>query len=240
MTESKTELLGWLNDLLALKYTTIEQCGTGSAFCQIVDSIYGTVPLSRVKFDTKNEYDYVSNLKILQASFNKHKIEKNIPIDRLVKCRYSDNLEFLQWMKKYWDAFYPGGGYDAAAKRHQAMKPRTPGKARSPTSAAGSPTSPGGMDASPTRRSPLRPSAVSNETFGSRDSSKQVHELQKQVNDLRIAADTLERERNFYYLKLRDLEVLVLEKMESENPPTFLQDMQAILYATEEGFIRPK
>jgi hypothetical protein len=29
MGESRTELLTWLNDLLQLNYTKIEQCGTG-------------------------------------------------------------------------------------------------------------------------------------------------------------------------------------------------------------------
>lgn len=28
-----------------------------------------------------------------------------------------DNLEFLQWMKKYWDLNWPGEVYDAAARR---------------------------------------------------------------------------------------------------------------------------
>lgn len=41
MGESRTELLQWINDLLQLNLTKIEQLGTGSAYCQIMDSIYG-------------------------------------------------------------------------------------------------------------------------------------------------------------------------------------------------------
>ena len=41
MGESRTELLAWLNDLLQVNYTKIEQCGTGGAYCQIMDSIFG-------------------------------------------------------------------------------------------------------------------------------------------------------------------------------------------------------
>ncbi|KAI8843159.1 RP/EB family microtubule-associated protein [Chytriomyces cf. hyalinus JEL632] len=222
MTESKTELLGWLNDLLSLNYSSIEQCGSGSAFCQIIDSIYGTVPITRIKFDTKNEYDYVSNYKILQAVFNKHKIERNIPIDKLIKCRYSDNLEFLQWMKKYWDAFYPGGGYNAHARREIAMK------AQLRTHTAKSPTSPSlpnqlRSSVKSLQGSPTGKQSLESREWGSRPSSskarnveqdRKVSDLQRQVNELRAAADTLERERNFYYLKLRDLEAHVLEKME--------------------------
>ena len=44
MGESRTELIAWLNDLLQLNYTKIEQCGTGGAYCQIMDSIYGEQP----------------------------------------------------------------------------------------------------------------------------------------------------------------------------------------------------
>ncbi|KAJ2936827.1 hypothetical protein H1R20_g234, partial [Candolleomyces eurysporus] len=38
---SRTDLLAWLNELLQINYTKIEQCGTGGAYCQIMDSIYG-------------------------------------------------------------------------------------------------------------------------------------------------------------------------------------------------------
>jgi len=30
MSESRTELIAWLNDLLKLNYTKVEQCGTGN------------------------------------------------------------------------------------------------------------------------------------------------------------------------------------------------------------------
>jgi len=43
---------------------------------------------------------------------------KNIPVERLVKCRFQDNLEFLQWMKKYWDTYYSGEEYDAISRRN--------------------------------------------------------------------------------------------------------------------------
>lgn len=38
---SRTDLLAWVNELLQLNYTKVEQCGTGAAYCQIIDSIYG-------------------------------------------------------------------------------------------------------------------------------------------------------------------------------------------------------
>ncbi|KAI8841801.1 hypothetical protein BJ741DRAFT_529307 [Chytriomyces cf. hyalinus JEL632] len=247
MAESKTELLAWLNQLLSLNYSAVEQCGSGSAFCQMIDSIYGTVPLTRVKFETKNEYDYISNYKVLQGVFNKHKIERNIPIDKLVKCRYADNLEFLQWMKKYWDTYYPGGEYYAQQRREMAMKqkPRTP-TTKSPISRSlTSPTQASQARASVQPKQGSKPGVQAREPSTRPNSSK--NDIQRQVAELQAEADTLERERNFYYLKLRDLEVLVLEKMEvainkynkQNDDNTVWREIQSILYATEEGFIRP-
>ena len=46
MSESRTELIAWVNDLLQLNYTKVEQCGTGGAYCQIMDSVYGELELS--------------------------------------------------------------------------------------------------------------------------------------------------------------------------------------------------
>lgn len=41
MSASRTDLLAWLNELLQINYTKVEQCGSGGAYCQILDSIYG-------------------------------------------------------------------------------------------------------------------------------------------------------------------------------------------------------
>lgn len=40
-----------------------------------------------------------------------------IPIDKLIKGRFQDNFEFLQWFKKFFDANYNGQDYDAVAAR---------------------------------------------------------------------------------------------------------------------------
>ena len=41
-----------------------------------------------------------------------------VPIDKLVKGRFQDNFEFLQWFKKFFDANYSGSdGYEALAMR---------------------------------------------------------------------------------------------------------------------------
>lgn len=40
-----------------------------------------------------------------------------VPVDRLIKCKLQDNLEFMQWVKKFWEQNYPGGEYDALSRR---------------------------------------------------------------------------------------------------------------------------
>jgi microtubule-associated protein, RP/EB family len=40
-----------------------------------------------------------------------------IPVEKLVKGRFQDNFEFVQWFKKFFDANYDGREYDAVAAR---------------------------------------------------------------------------------------------------------------------------
>lgn len=34
-----------------------------------------------------------------------------------MKCKFQDNLEFMQWVKRFWDQNFPGGEYDAVQRR---------------------------------------------------------------------------------------------------------------------------
>ena len=40
-----------------------------------------------------------------------------IPVDKLIKGKFQDNFEFVQWFKKFFDANYNGCEYDALAAR---------------------------------------------------------------------------------------------------------------------------
>merc|ERR1719402_398075 len=77
----------------------------------------GCIHLKKVKFNTKLEHEYINNFKVLQASFKKMNVDKIVPVDRLIKGRFQDNFEFLQWFKKFFDANYGGEEYDATAAR---------------------------------------------------------------------------------------------------------------------------
>ncbi|KAJ8098836.1 calponin homology domain-containing protein [Lipomyces tetrasporus] len=244
MGESRQELISWMNDLLQLSLTRVEQCGTGAPLCQIFDSIYGDVPMTKVKFNVNSEYQYIGNFKVLQAVFLHHKIEKTIPVERLTKCKFQDNLEFLQWVKKFWDQFYPGGDYDPVARRKgQGMTssaPAAPAAARAPSVVSSRKASSGAP--------PVTGIAPRNRTPST---GVQVAQLQAESAALREQAEGLERERDFYFNKLREIEILVqavadedAALAESGQPANAEKDLlikqiQDILYTTEEGFEIP-
>jgi len=50
---------------------------TGAAYCQLMDVLFtGCVPLKKVKFDAKLEYECIHNFKLLQTSFKKAGVDK--------------------------------------------------------------------------------------------------------------------------------------------------------------------
>jgi len=236
MAESRQELLAWMNGLLQLNVTKVEQCGTGAALCQIYDSIFLDVPMARVKFTVNAEYAYLENFKILSNTFRKHHVDRPIPVEQLVKCKMQDNLEFLQWTKRYWDQYYPGGDYDAVARRKGAGVPPAISNARSTPSAAGGARRPvGGAGAA-------APRAASRQMGGGVGSSAV---LQQKNAELTETVQGLERERDFYFSKLRDIELLIQQAMDAdptldEDENSLLKQIQAILYSTEEGFEIPQ
>ncbi|KAK8219525.1 calponin homology domain-containing protein [Phyllosticta paracitricarpa] len=225
MGESRQELLAWVNNLLQLNLTKVEQCGSGAPYCQIFDSIFLDVPMSRVKFNVNTEYQYLQNFKVLQNTFQKHGVDRPIHVESLVKCKMQDNLDFLQFSKRYWDQNFPGGDYDAVARRKASGAPAGGAAASAPRTA------------SSTAR---RPAAVSN-TGAARartpQSSAQTAALTQENSALKETVAGLERERDFYFSKLRDIELLIQNAMEAdpelEKEDSILKQIQTILYSTE-------
>jgi len=230
MGESRQELVQWLNQLLQLNITKVEQCGTGAALCQVFDSIYLDVPMSRVKFNVNTEYAYLQNFKILQNCFTRHGIDRPVNVEQLIKCKMQDNLEFLQWSKRYWDQYFPGGDYDAVARRRGSGAPP-------PASAPAARTSAGAARRGTT---PTTGGRVPKAGVGGASSLA----LQQENNTLKETVAGLERERDFYFSKLRDIELLVQQACE-EDPEIEKQEdglikhIQTILYSTEDGFEIP-
>ena len=66
-------------------------------------------------------------------------------------------------------------------------------------------------------------------------SSAQVKQLETQLQELKLQNDTLDKERDFYFSKLRDIEMLLQARQVNEGPGKELgEDILKILYAAEE------
>lgn len=136
-----------------------------------------------------------------------------------------DNLEFLQWTKRYWDMNFPDHDYDAVARRKGGGMP--PAAAAPRVASAGA------------ARRGVTPTA------GRAKPAPATAALQQENATLKETVVGLERERDFYFNKLRDIELLVQAAVD-EDPELEKQEdglvkqIQNILYSTEEGFEIPE
>lgn len=276
--ESRLELLHWLNVTLQLDYVKVEQCGTGAAYCQLMDSIYGGVPLGKVNFNQNlPEYDALNNMKVLQAAFNKHGINKNIQVERLVKCRLQDNLELLQWFRRHWlDHQNEEMEYDALSRRKGAAAAsstrrttfggssstsqtrasygglRGPSASSTPASATmakrrvASSLLPTGYHSTSSQKEFSKVGDLEQQLIGK---SEEVERLTKDIETCQVVAESLKTERNFYFNKLRELEILtkniqlqysrddaVAQQVKDMSVLDVVEQVQEILYMTEKGF----
>jgi hypothetical protein len=55
-------------------HVTTELPGQARAFAELL--LPGNIPVNRVRFNAKQEYEYLENFKILQKCFNQNKIDK--------------------------------------------------------------------------------------------------------------------------------------------------------------------
>ena len=137
-----------------------------------------------------------------------------------------DNLEFLQWTKRFWDQYFPGGDYDAIARRKG-----------SGTMAAGPPAAAARVSGASSARRGVTPTStgIRSKPSGIGASSAVLANENAQLKE---TVTGLERERDFYFSKLRDIELLVQQAMEAnpalENDDGSLEkQIQNILYSTE-------
>jgi RP/EB family microtubule-associated protein len=139
-------------------------------------------------------------------------------VERLIKCKFQDNLEFLQWIKKYllvknrfWDQYYPGGEYNP--KKTKSISKENIRSVRS-------------------GEVPKRVAAAAG-PIGSRDLvdeyQKVANQLTVQVNELKQSVEQVEKEREFYFGKLREIEVYIQNNNNDVYQKVFM-DIQGIMY----------
>jgi len=240
---SKAVLLEWLNSVFGLSYAKVEECASGAAYCQILDAIYpGQVPMKIVKWNAKNEYEWVANFKIAQKVMTTQNIAKPLPIDKLVKGKYQDNLEFLQWFKHFFECRFGGQPYDAAGRRALgvgggasgigggAAKPAArpavvSAPAKKPTPAAAATTAV--KKVAPVASPKPKPEVAAGKADG-----EQKDKLLAQIAELEAQMVGFEKERDFYFGKLREVEIFC---QNAEGDEFTKEKVVAILYKTDEA-----
>lgn len=259
---SRHDMLAWVNDCVASRYVKVEELCSGAAYCQFMDMLFpGSISLKKVKFKTQLEHEYIQNFKFLQAAFKKMQVDKIIPVEKLVKGRFQDNFEFLQWFKKFFDANYDGREYDAVAARSgedigssritptgslNTMNKNSVASRLQPANNKTAVVKAAPRQLVSTKTTPPSKVAVSNRGslgggvhMGSGGESQKVEELNAQIMELKITIDGLEKERDFYFGKLRDIEVLCQEHENDTSNVSVIGKVIEVLYATEDGFAAP-
>lgn len=157
-----------------------------------------------------------------------------------------DNLEFLQWSKRFWDQNFPGHEYDAVARRKAAgVSAGAPAavvpSGRSSTTSAPAPA----RKPANTGTARIAPRAGAAAGAGAvAGGGAAALALRQENENMKEAITGLEKERDFYFSKLRDIELLLQTAVEQDpeldkDDNGMIKQIQAILYSTEEGFEIP-
>lgn len=151
----------------------------------------------------------------------------------------------MQWLKKLWDSSFQGP-YDAVNRR-QALgiraspKPAPPGqdgplrptKGVPPSVTNSSPHKGGQFKrnslSSPTRSS-LHPGSTSHNAVNQENA-----ELKRKITELTVCIDRIEKERDFYFKRLRQVEVLCQNSEKNEHVERVLEILYAETASTEEA-----
>jgi len=259
----RTQLIDWLNSTFKLSVTKVEQCSNGAIYCQVFDSIFtGKVQMSKLNWSARDAHECIANYKVLQQTFDRCSLSRNIPVDSLIRGKYQDNLEFLQWVKSYWEQAQVTPDYDPVARRSTTSKPflewasrdkenaqrdrlgrkptkmaRTGANAPAPRAAA-----PATKQAVPTTKPPA-PTAPASQPVAAAVAAAAENVSQPGATSResdrvsQASADDLENERDFYFAKLRSVELICQRYQENAMPDLTTKELvdkiSKILYATE-------
>jgi microtubule-associated protein, RP/EB family len=165
-------------------------------------------------------------------AFARHNVDRLVPVEALMKCKMQDNLEFLQWIKRYWDQFFPGGEYDAMARRKAA------GVVGAGPAAAAPRVSMTTANNAARRAAPVSGGPARTRTPLGGGGGQASSALTQENNLLKETVAGLERERDFYFSKLRDIELLIQQAVDADpdldkEEGNIFKQIQTILYSTE-------
>ena len=178
-------------------------------------------------------------------------IDKVIPAEALMKGKPLDNIEFCQWLKHYYSNVAVVEEYDGFAEREaknpglcKKTKKWNPNSGEAPAPAPKRPAAKKAPAKAPMAANSARPasraapSAASAETSAALKAAEETVAAQKEeISELKLNVDALTKERDFYFGKLRDVEIMIQERETNEENEAVLaafEEIKAILYATDE------
>ncbi|KAJ8258481.1 hypothetical protein COCON_G00174930 [Conger conger] len=228
---SRHDILIWVNETSKIALAKIELLCSGAAYCQLMHMLFGDcVSLKKVKFQARLEHEFIHNFKILQASFRKMQVDRVIPVEKLIRGKFQDNFEFVQWFKKFFDANYCKP-LEARVDQETVSIASTVEVPNSEYSYP-QPAVIGGEPSVPSNTAANRGQGPSSGSV-----AMTTADLLQEVVVLQSALQDLEKERDFYFSKLRSIELICQEKEGVGD--SALKTILEILYAIEEGFVIP-
>jgi len=239
--KGKRELLEWIRDFLQMEIPKVETLASGAHYCQLLDALHpGTVKMSRVNFGAYLEEHYVQNWKLIQIAFQKQGIQKLIPVQRLVKGRFQDNLEFLQWFYQYFNSSYYAREYDPIEKRkkckgtNQIKSNSRSAHTKKQRKHSNLTNSPGGGKLMKSRTSEK---ATASGNYKLKQDiaalTKDKTYLEEQLERISTTAKAIESERDFYFNVLLKVEKMCRETSSPENSD--IKKILHILYSSNEN-----
>lgn len=146
-----------------------------------------------------------------------------VPVEKLLKAKFQENFEFLQWFKKFFDANYDGHEYDAVAARGgeafpaggkgPAPRPNPVPAARPAAPRPAAAARPAAATTTKAAAAAGRPAAAAASTAVAAANGEALKEAAEKVAYLTEALASAERERDYYYAKLHKVELFCLDKV---------------------------
>jgi len=253
--KGKKELLGWISSFLEMDIPKVEILASGAHYCQMLDALYpGSVKMKKVNFGAYQEVTYLHNWKLVQSAFEKQNIRKVIPVQKLVRAKFQDNLEFLQWFHQFFVySYHATENYNpidrrkrckgvnvrlSRSKRRRETDYQHTGK-RDRNKENRSPTTPSGTGMNGKRK---RLDSLSNANLKTNENEKLRKKVQKlmeenvslkrELDRISTTAKAIENERNFYFKVLLKVEKMCKQSKNSDNSD--IRKIMEVLYSSND------
>jgi len=254
--KGKKELLGWISSFLEMDIPKVEILASGAHYCQMLDALYpGSVKMNKVNFGAYQEVTYLQNWKLVQSAFEKQNIRKVIPVQKLVRAKFQDNLEFLQWFHQFFVYSYHATedynpinrrkrcrGVNVRLSRQNKRRRETDnqhGSKRDRNKENRSPTTPSETAMNGKRK---RLNSLSNANLKANVNEKLRKKVQKlmeenvslkrELDRISTTAKKIENERNFYFKVLLNVEKMCKESKNSDNSD--IRKIMEVLYSSND------